>query len=88
MIDAVWELYRLAHRRSPNASTLLEWDDNIPSFDEMHHEALKAREVIKNTDCFDFQSKELNQEKHRWKQQDVTPIGAHPPIMPLEGKDE
>ena len=25
-----------------STATLLEWDDNIPSFDEVHGEALKA----------------------------------------------
>ena len=27
-------------------ATLLEWDDRIPSFDEVHDEALKANEFI------------------------------------------
>jgi uncharacterized protein (UPF0276 family) len=27
-------------------ATLLEWDDKIPSFDEVHNEALKAHEFI------------------------------------------
>jgi hypothetical protein len=26
-----------------NTATLLEWDDRIPSFDEVHNEALKAK---------------------------------------------
>lgn len=38
----VWDLYRLARSRTDNASTLLEWDGNIPSFDECHAELLKA----------------------------------------------
>ena len=39
----VWELYRLAWARTGGASTLLEWDGNIPSFDECHQELLKAK---------------------------------------------
>jgi uncharacterized protein (UPF0276 family) len=27
-------------------ATLLEWDDKIPSFDEVHHEALKANRFL------------------------------------------
>ena len=27
-------------------ATLLEWDDNIPSFDEVHGEALKANRFL------------------------------------------
>lgn len=28
------------------AATLLEWDDRIPSFDEVHAEALKAEKYL------------------------------------------
>ncbi len=40
--DEVWELYRLAHRRTKGVSTLLEWDSKIPAFPELHAEVLKA----------------------------------------------
>ena len=41
--DPVWQLYaNLIERVGPTA-TLLEWDDRIPSFDELHNEALKAK---------------------------------------------
>ncbi len=40
--DEVWELYDLAHQLSGGRSTLLEWDDNIPEFDEVVAEAHKA----------------------------------------------
>lgn len=45
VVDAVWSLYREAQRLfgSQRASTLLEWDAKIPSFAEVHTEALKAR---------------------------------------------
>ncbi len=46
VIDAVWSLYRLAHELTGGAATLLEWDARIPSFDEVHREALKAREFV------------------------------------------
>ncbi len=42
VIGPVWELYRLAIERCGPRPTLLEWDDRIPSFDEVHAEALKA----------------------------------------------
>jgi len=42
----VWELYRLAWAKSGGASTLLEWDGNIPSFDECHRELLKAKNYM------------------------------------------
>jgi uncharacterized protein len=46
--DRVWELYRLAHRLTGGVSTLLEWDAQIPDFDVVHGEVLKARDLICN----------------------------------------
>jgi uncharacterized protein (UPF0276 family) len=46
VLDPVWRLYaRAIERCGPNA-TLLEWDDNIPSFEEVHGEALKANRFL------------------------------------------
>ncbi|MBI3716556.1 MAG: DUF692 domain-containing protein [Betaproteobacteria bacterium] len=42
----VWELFRLAWQRSGGASTLLEWDGNIPSFERCHAELLKAKNYM------------------------------------------
>jgi uncharacterized protein (UPF0276 family) len=42
VIDPVWGLYARAIQRCGPTATLLEWDDKIPSFDEVHAEALKA----------------------------------------------
>ncbi|WP_299293682.1 DUF692 domain-containing protein [uncultured Tateyamaria sp.] len=39
----VWELYATAWQRTGGASTLLEWDGNIPDFDTCHAELLKSR---------------------------------------------
>ncbi|MCM2314027.1 MAG: DUF692 domain-containing protein [Thermoanaerobaculia bacterium] len=44
VIDEVWALYRHAVSRTGAVSTLLEWDANIPAFDVVHAEALKALE--------------------------------------------
>jgi uncharacterized protein len=43
VIDEVWTLYRDVQRRAGNRATLLEWDADIPDFDEVHAEVLKAR---------------------------------------------
>jgi len=40
--DPVWRLYAEAIRLCGDTPTLLEWDDKIPTFDEVHAEALKA----------------------------------------------
>ncbi|MES2572539.1 MAG: DUF692 domain-containing protein [Verrucomicrobiota bacterium] len=43
VLDPVWELYNAALVRAGTTATLLEWDDRIPSFEEVHNEALKAK---------------------------------------------
>ncbi len=43
VIEDVWELYRASYQRSGGRNTLLEWDEDIPSFDVVHTEALKAK---------------------------------------------
>lgn len=43
VVNGVWELYAEATRRLGPVSTLLEWDEDIPSFPEVHAEAQKAR---------------------------------------------
>ncbi|MFA7344376.1 MAG: DUF692 domain-containing protein [Terrimicrobiaceae bacterium] len=42
VLDPVWNLYDRAIQLAGHTATLLEWDDRIPSFNEVHHEALKA----------------------------------------------
>jgi uncharacterized protein len=41
--DEVWKLYSRAWEIGGPFPTLLEWDDNIPNFEEVRSEALKAR---------------------------------------------
>ena len=42
-IEEVWDLYARSCRRTGNVATLYEWDEDIPEFDVVHAEALKAR---------------------------------------------
>ena len=46
VIDPVWKMYDHAIRRIGPTATLLEWDDKIPSFDEVHAEARKAEQYL------------------------------------------
>jgi uncharacterized protein len=46
VIDPVWQLYSKAIELVGPTATLLEWDDQIPSFDEVHREALKAQKYV------------------------------------------
>jgi uncharacterized protein (UPF0276 family) len=46
VVDPVWELLALAHRRAAGVPILLEWDAEIPAFEVVHREALRAREFI------------------------------------------
>jgi uncharacterized protein (UPF0276 family) len=46
VLDPVWKMYAHAIRLCGPTATLLEWDDRIPSFDEVHDEALKANRFL------------------------------------------
>ena len=46
VIDPVWQLYTRAIELVGPTATLLEWDDRIPSFEEVHAEALKAKKYV------------------------------------------
>jgi len=46
VLDPVWALYARAIERCGPTATLLEWDDSIPSFEEVHAEALKANRYL------------------------------------------
>ncbi len=50
VIDPVWELYADVYQRSGGRATLLEWDAEIPAFDEVHAEALKAKQFQHSTE--------------------------------------
>jgi uncharacterized protein len=51
VIDPVWKLYAHAVGLAGKTATLLEWDAKIPSFDEVHHEALKANQFIRQLEA-------------------------------------
>jgi uncharacterized protein (UPF0276 family) len=40
--DEVWQLYADCHAQTGGRSTLLEWDENIPTFEVVHAEVRKA----------------------------------------------
>jgi uncharacterized protein (UPF0276 family) len=46
VVHPVWELLAIAHRRAAGVPILLEWDAEIPAFEVVHREALRARELI------------------------------------------
>ncbi len=41
--DEVWSLYRFATRRVGPVASLVEWDEDIPEWDELEAESLRAR---------------------------------------------
>lgn len=44
--DPVWRLYATAIELTGRVSTLIEWDDRVPAFEEVHAEVLKARDLV------------------------------------------
>lgn len=47
VLDPVWKLYAHAIEKCGPTNTLLEWDAHIPSFEEVHREALKAKRFLR-----------------------------------------
>ena len=47
VIDAVWQLLAEAWQLGARAPVLLEWDADIPQFEQVHAEALRAKDVLK-----------------------------------------
>lgn len=43
--EPVWELYRRTIRRMPEVPVLIEWDEDIPAWDELEAQVLKADEL-------------------------------------------
>ena len=50
VLDAVWNLYALAMARTGGVATLLEWDSDIPPWNELVAELAKAQAVRKGFD--------------------------------------
>jgi hypothetical protein len=48
--DDVWRLFTLAWQLTGGAATLLEWDSQIPDFEDYHAELLKARDFMSASD--------------------------------------
>jgi uncharacterized protein (UPF0276 family) len=46
VLDPVWKMYEHAIKLCGPTNTLLEWDAHIPSFDDVHREALKAKRFL------------------------------------------
>jgi uncharacterized protein len=44
--NPVWDLYAAAVEMTGPVSTLIEWDDKLPPFPEVHAEVLKARRFV------------------------------------------
>lgn len=47
--DRVWDLYRAAVALTGPVSTLVEWDEDVPTFPVLHAEVLKARAALSST---------------------------------------
>jgi uncharacterized protein len=52
VVPGVWELFALAWELTGGAPVLLEWDANIPDFENYHAELLKARDFMNGFENF------------------------------------
>jgi hypothetical protein len=48
VVKEVWELYRQTIQLTGKVSTLLEWDANIPDFETLKNEVLKAKQIFES----------------------------------------
>ncbi len=53
VIDPVWELYRRAVVRGGPRPTLIEWDDDIPEWDDLYAEAQRAERIMQGVSACD-----------------------------------
>lgn len=49
VVDPVWASYARVTERTGGRATLLEWDDKIPPFEEVHAEVLRAKQFRAET---------------------------------------
>jgi uncharacterized protein (UPF0276 family) len=76
VVDRVWELYREAARLTGGAATLLEWDAQIPTFDEVHAEVLKAKALVASGQPPDASVGEVRE----WPADSCSPPSAGPAL--------
>ena len=75
----VWKLFQMTYQLAPEASILLEWDGNIPTFDVYHSELLKSKKYM------DPNFTEIIEEKQYSAQEQVSnPLN----VVPLELTNE
>jgi hypothetical protein len=53
VVQDVWKLFSLAWQLTGGVATLLEWDSQIPEFEEYHAELLKAKQYMNKLSIFD-----------------------------------
>lgn len=83
VLDPVWKLYAKAIEHCGPTATLLEWDANIPSFEEVHREALKARKYLQTVNekagrKKDVRSSEKTRSQSRSPAQSQSPAKGSP----------
>ena len=61
VLEPVWSLYARAIERCGPTATLLEWDDNIPTFEEVHEEAMKAAKFLNAHSSHTFAETDTNE---------------------------
>ncbi|MDX1565825.1 MAG: DUF692 domain-containing protein [Phycisphaeraceae bacterium] len=79
VIDPVWQLYAQLHEATGGVSTLLEWDANIPPFEQVHAEVLKAKRFMGGEPSLTYRTPEglIDQETRRVRDGDRLPHPLH-----------
>jgi uncharacterized protein (UPF0276 family) len=58
VVQDVWKLFSLAWKMTGGVATLLEWDSNIPDFEDYHAELLKAKQFMNSLSVYDCVTEE------------------------------
>ena len=59
--EAVWQLFHLAWQRSAQAATLLEWDGDVPAFERLYAELMRAQQIIDGDGSVDAEAADPQQ---------------------------
>jgi uncharacterized protein (UPF0276 family) len=84
VVDPVWELYAEAQWLGSSASTLIEWDAHIPSFEEVHAEALKAKSLVGRSRASSMVGEERTKPGFVLRESDAVPHPLHLTLAEVE----
>jgi len=72
--NQVWKLFQLTYQLASEASILLEWDSNIPSFDLCHSELMKSKKYMNPNFTENIEEKQYTHQEQVSNPLNVVPL--------------